>query len=189
MARMDCTIRSMRGEEVETLAIELAAREGWNPGLHDAANFFAADLGGFLIAEVRGQPVGCISAVSYAGHFGFIGLYIVVPAWRGHGIGRRLWDAGMVRLAGHTVGLDGVPAQQAYYQRNGFELAWQNARFAGVAQHGAGAEPTAIVPLGSVDFTLLCGDDRRVFPAPREAFLRQWIGQPGKCTAASKAGA
>ncbi len=178
MPRMDCTIRSMRGDEVESLGIELAAREGWNPGLHDAANFRAADADGFLVAEVQGQAVGCISAVSYGGRFGFIGLFIVVPAWRGQGIGRRLWDAGMARLAGHTVGLDGVPAQQDYYRRNGFALAWQNARFAGVAHPCAGAEPAVVVALGSIDFASLCDDDRRVFPAPREAFLRQWVTQP-----------
>ena len=45
----DCSIRTMSGDEVE-LAIELAAREGWNPGLHDARCFFEADPGGFLIA-------------------------------------------------------------------------------------------------------------------------------------------
>ena len=77
---MDCTVRTMRGDEVGPIAIELAAREGWNPGLHDAASFFAADPGGFLVAEHQGQPVGCIAAVSYAGRFGFIGLYIVAPA-------------------------------------------------------------------------------------------------------------
>ena len=84
----------------------------------------------------------------------------------------------MARLAGHVIGLDGVPEQQGYYRRNGFELAWQNVRFAGVAQHHAGSAPAAIVPLSSIDFTALCDDDGRVFPAPREAFLRHWATQP-----------
>lgn len=35
--------------------------------------------------------------------------------------------------------------------------------------------PAQIVPLASVDFALLCADDRRSFPAPREAFLRAWV--------------
>jgi predicted N-acetyltransferase YhbS len=175
---MDCTIRTLHRDEVDSVAIEFAAREGWNPGLHDAASFHAADPGGFLVAECEGQPVGCISAVSYAGCFGFIGLYIVAPAWRGQGIGRRLWDAGMARLAGQVVGLDGVPAQQDYYRRKGFEPAWQNVRFAGLAWRTVGIEPAGIVPLGSVDFAALCDDDRRVFPAPREAFLRHWIAMP-----------
>jgi GNAT superfamily N-acetyltransferase len=108
----DCSIRTMRRGEI-ALAIELAAREGWNPGLHDAHCFAEADAQGFLIAEVDGRPAGCISAVRYGERFGFIGLYIVVPANRGRGIGRMLWDGGMARLAGQVFGRDGGPAQQA----------------------------------------------------------------------------
>lgn len=177
MRAMNCTVRPMRRDEID-LPIDLAAREGWNPGLHDAACFHAADPGGFLVAEQDGQPVGCISAVSYGGGFGFIGLFIVLPQHRGQGIGRRLWAAARARLAGHVVGLDGVPAQQAYYRRNGFELAWENARFTGPAGPAAGGVPASIVPLRSVDFAALCADDRRVFPAAREAFLRAWLAMP-----------
>jgi hypothetical protein len=174
---MDIAIRTMRRDEM-SIAIQFAAREGWNPGLHDAACFHAADPGGFLVAECEGQAVGCIGAVSYAGRFGFIGLYIVAPAWRGRGVGCRLWARGMDRLAGHVVGLDGVPAQQDNYRRSGFSLAWQNIRFAGVARPAAPTEAAQIVPLGAVDFAALCADDRRVFPAPRDAFLRTWIAMP-----------
>ena len=35
---------------------------------------------------------------------------------------------------------------------------------------------TAIVPLAEVPFAALEADDARVFPAPRAAFLRAWIG-------------
>ena len=177
MPRMDCSIRTMRPDEVG-LAIEWAAREGWNPGLHDAACFHAADPDGFLLAECEGEAVGCISAVSYAGRFGFIGLYIVQPAWRGRGIGLQLWQAGMARLQGQVVGLDGVPAQQDNYRKSGFALAWNNVRFAGTARAAASATPPQIVPLAAVDFAALCADDRRVFPAPREAFLCSWIAMP-----------
>jgi GNAT superfamily N-acetyltransferase len=173
MPRMECTIRTMRHDEV-AIAIEWAAREGWNPGLHDAACFHAADPSGFLLAECGDEPVGCISAVSYAGRFGFVGLYIVRPEWRGRGIGLRLWTEGMKRLSGQVVGLDGVPAQQDNYRRSGFALAWNNARFAGPAGSAAPAAASPIVPLRSVDRAMLCADDRRVFPAPREAFLRCW---------------
>ncbi len=128
-----CSVRTMRRDEI-ALALEFAAREGWNPGLHDAHCFAAADPDGFLIAEVDGQPAGCISAVSYEGRFGFIGLYIVVPEFRGQGIGMRLWTEGMQRLSGHLVGLDGVPAQQDNYRKSGFQLAWQNVRYAGTAR-------------------------------------------------------
>ncbi|MDM0032602.1 GNAT family N-acetyltransferase [Variovorax sp. J22P271] len=173
---MDLTIRSLDLAEMP-LVIEMAAREGWNPGLHDGASFHAADLGGFLVAEHGREAIGCIGAVSYAGRFGFIGLYIVAPAWRGKGVGLRLWRAGMARLAGHVVGLDGVPAQQDNYRRSGFALAWNNARFAGVAR-GGGTAPSQIVPLATVEASSLAADDRRVFPAPRDAFLRAWVAMP-----------
>ena len=71
--------------------------------------------------------------------------------------------------------LDGVPAQQAYYSRKGFALAWQNARFARVAKARVGGDPVPIVPLAEVDRGVVVADDRRVFPAPREAFLGCWI--------------
>jgi ribosomal protein S18 acetylase RimI-like enzyme len=123
----------MRRDEIP-LAIELAAREGWNPGLHDAHCFAEADPRGFLIAEVDGRLAGCVSAVSYENRFGFIGLYIVVPEFRGQGIGWRLWTQGMQRMAGQLVGLDGVPEQQDNYRKSGFVLAWPNVRYSGTAR-------------------------------------------------------
>src|SRR4029078_12898262 len=51
--------------------------------------FFEAAPEGFLIAEIEGGLAGCLAAVSYDEHFGFIGLYIVVPQWRSQSIGWR----------------------------------------------------------------------------------------------------
>ena len=45
-------------EKRSPLAIDLAAAEGWNPGLNDAECFFAADVNGFLIGELAGKMVG-----------------------------------------------------------------------------------------------------------------------------------
>src|SRR5690606_9900185 len=103
-------IRALTRDEM-SLPIEWAALEGWNPGLHDADCFYAADPDGFLVGELDGEPVGCISAVKYGSEFGFIGLYIVRPEFRGRGFGMQLWRAAMERLAGRNVGLDGVVAQ------------------------------------------------------------------------------
>jgi GNAT superfamily N-acetyltransferase len=174
---MNCTIRTLRREEIR-LAIDWAADEGWNPGLHDAESFHAADPEGFLVAEVDGVPVGCISAVAYGAGFGFIGLYIVAPAWRGRGIGIRLWNAGMSRLAGRVVGLDGVPAQQENYRRSGFAFAWRNVRYGGVARASGRRLPGEVVPLAQVDLDALCRKDLETFPAPREAFLHAWRAMP-----------
>lgn len=173
-------IRSLTREEI-SLPIEWAAREGWDPGLHDAACFYAADPNGFLVGELAGEPVGCISAVSYGGDFGFIGLYIVRPELRGRGFGIQLWRAAMERLAGMNVGLDGVVAQQANYAKSGFRLAYRNVRYrGGVDRDSVGdvALPSSVIAASSVPFAELAAYDRAIFPAPREAFLRSWLMQP-----------
>jgi GNAT superfamily N-acetyltransferase len=161
-------------------AIQLAAAEGWNPGLQDAASFHAADPEGFLMAELEGEPVGCISAVSYPGNFGFIGLYIVEPEFRGGGIGQALWRRAMQRLKGTNIGLDGVVAMQEAYARSGFKLAYRNVRYASSSLPSPGPLPDGLrlVPATEVPIEDVVAYDRRFFPAEREGFLRAWIGQP-----------
>jgi len=166
-------IRPMTPAELD-LAIEWAAEEGWNPGLADAASFHAADPEGFLMAFRDGAPVASISVVRYAAAFGFLGFYIVRPPFRGRGYGLRLWQAGMARLEGRTVGLDGVVAQQANYARSGFVLAHRNIRFGGDVR----VEAPSDARLVAVDDDLVpavLAFDRRFFPAARESFLRCWL--------------
>jgi GNAT superfamily N-acetyltransferase len=171
----DFQIRAMRPDEV-AVAIDLAAAEGWNPGMNDAECFFAADPDGFLIGELGGEIVGCISAVSYAGRFGFVGLYIVRPEFRGRGFGMKLWQAAMSRLHGHNVGLDGVVAQQANYAKSGFRLAYRNVRYRGRAE--ASKQSAPIVPAADVGFAAVQQYDRQIFPERRDEFLRAWLDQP-----------
>ncbi|WP_009962026.1 GNAT family N-acetyltransferase [Verrucomicrobium spinosum] len=161
-------------------AIQLAAAEGWNPGLQDAATFLAADPEGFLMAELEGEPVGCISAVSYPGGFGFIGLYIVEREYRGCGIGRALWRKAMQRLRGTNIGLDGVVAMQDTYAKSGFKLAYRNVRYTASDLPSPGTLPDDIrlMPAADVPFADLVAYDRRFFPSERQAFLRAWIRQP-----------
>ena len=170
-------IRPMLAHELD-MGIAWAAQEGWNPGLHDRDSFFAADPEGFLMAEWGGEPVGMISAVRYGSSFGFIGFYIVRPVFRGQGHGLALWRAGMARLAGRLVGLDGVVAQQANYRKSGFVLAYNNVRMQG-ATHVKGAVHPDVVALEMVDFDQLLRYDAPLFPAGREVFLRQWVRQTG----------
>ena len=115
------------------LALDWAAAEGWNPGLGDADAFHAADPEGFLMGRLGDRPVACISVVRYGAAFGFLGLYIVQPEYRGRGHGWRIWQEGMSRLGGRNVGLDGVKAQQDNYRKSGFVYAYGNVRYEGLA--------------------------------------------------------
>jgi hypothetical protein len=167
----------MQPEEMD-LAIEWAADEGWNPGLYDGPVFYATDPAGFFVGLLNGEPIGCISTVAYDGHFGFLGFYIVKPAFRGMGFGLQLWVRGMEHLGEMNVGLDGVPAQINNYRKSGFALAYRNVRYEGVAGAGSEEKGQRIRELTSADVDEVANLDREVFPAPREDFLRRWLTLP-----------
>lgn len=167
-------VRPMERAEVDW-AVEMAAREGWNPGLHDAEAFYAADPDGFLVGTLNDEPIGCVSAVAYGDTFGFIGLYIVSPAHRGQGHGFRLWEAALERLKGRNIGLDGVVEQQANYRRCGFNLAYRNVRY---RFDGPAEVPQDVIPVDSDWAEALAAYDKRLFPAPRVEFLRAWLACP-----------
>lgn len=181
ITRSALRVRPLPSAEMN-LALDWAATEGWNPGLDDAEPFHTADPQGFLLGALNDTPVSLISAVRYGADIGFIGFYIVHPAWRGKGYGWTLWQAAMARLAGRNIGLDGVLAQQDNYRRSGFKLGWRNIRYQG--QGGTSTEATppsagqSIVPLATWPFQALADYDRAFFPADRRAFLRSWISQP-----------
>jgi hypothetical protein len=169
----DFEVRNMSPDEL-ALAIDWAAREGWNPGLGDAECFYASDPAGFLIGGLGVEPIGCISVVRYDATFAFLGFYIVRPEMRGCGYGYRLWQAGMQRLEGYTVGLDGVIAQQDNYRRSGFVLAHRNIRFGGESGCERPSDPR-LIRVRSEMVQGLLRYDRSFFPAGRERFLRCWL--------------
>lgn len=170
-------VRRMNRNEV-MLAVEWAALEGWNPGLHDAESFYAADPHGFFVAELDGEPVGSISAVAYDDSFGFMGFYIVRNELRKLGIGMALWQAAVQYLGNRVIGGDGVVAMLDKYAESGFRIAHYNARFEGVGK-ACGPHLTDLTDLTAVPIEELEQYDRRHFPAPRGAFLKGWISQPG----------
>ncbi len=170
------TIRTMTRQEIDR-AVDWAAVEGWNPGLYDADCFYAADPAGFLIGEIDGKPIATISAVKYGESFGFIGFYIVKPEYRSQGYGIQIWNAALRYLTGRNIGLDGVVAQQANYQKSGFKLAYRNIRYQGLT----GSRPQGqsdIIALSQIPFEIIADYDRPFFPEPRSRFLQAWLNQP-----------
>lgn len=171
-------IRRMERAEL-AFALDLAAAEGWNPGLADAGPFWDADPRGHFLGLLDGRPAATLCAVRYGPELAFIGLYIVMAPLRGRGLGMRLWQAALADMDARgtaCAGLDAVPAQQEAYRRCGFVLARQSRRYEGRA---GGAMPEGLSALAAAPEAELLAYDRRCFPAGREDFLRAWLSQPG----------
>lgn len=171
----ELTIRTLSLPQIETL-VDWAGDEGWNPGLADATAFQAADPAGFLGAFAGGEMAAGISAVSYGSGFGFIGLYICRPDLRGRGYGKAVWDAGMARLSGRTIGLDAVPAQQVNYESMGFVSVYRTIRYSGHLSALASAGYADLVAESHV--AAVSAFDQAYFPAPRQGFLKHWLTPP-----------
>ena len=152
-----------------------AKAEGWNPGLDDAERFQIADPQSFLATEREGEIVATVSCALYGDSYAFIGFYIVRSDLRGRGIGSLLFEQALARAGDRTVGLDGVLAQQASYERRGFAVAHRNVRWRTI---GGGERPAGVVDLCTVPFEQLLGYDSAVFGSERERFLRCWVDRP-----------
>jgi GNAT superfamily N-acetyltransferase len=174
------TLRLMTEDEA-SLLVGWAKDEGWNPGLHDARIFWHTDPEAFIAAELEGEVVGGGTIVSYHGAFGFMGLFIMRPEFRGRGLGTQLWHARLRLLQsrlrpGSAIGMDGVFEMQEWYAQGGFRFAHRSIRYEAT---GVEADrPEGIVAASEVPFERLAEYDRRCFPTWRERFLRAWIEQP-----------
>ena len=170
-------IRPMRPDEI-SIAVNWAAAEGWNPGLGDDGCFAAADPQCFFIGELEGAPAATVSCVHYGAGFAFLGFYIVRADLRGRGYGLRIWNAAIAHAGSRVIGLDGVVAQQQNYRTSGFEFAYVNVRYGGTIAR-PDAPQAGVIALSQVPLAAVEAYDATVFPAPRAAFLRAWIGWPG----------
>jgi hypothetical protein len=177
MAIGDLRIRTMTRGELDTV-IGWAGTEGWNPGLHDADTYYAADPDGFFIGLLDGEPIGSISAVKYSPEYVFMGFFIVKPELRGPSLlGPRLAEAAFAYAGSAVAGADGVIAQAGRYASLwNFQPAYHNMRYKGTAVASGDLDPR-ITPYSPADLDAVERYDRACFPAPRHAFLERWLQQ------------
>lgn len=166
-------IRRAKLRDVERM-LRWAAAEGWNPGLDDAAVFHGSDPDGFFLGSVDGQPIAAISVVNHNPDFAFLGLYIVHPDFRGSGHGKALWDAAIAHAGRRTIGLDGVPDQQANYRKSGFVHAGSTQRYQGKA---AGALSPRLRLATPDDLAKLMAQEAALSGEEKPAYMRGWYSQ------------
>jgi len=164
--------------------IEMAGREGWNPGIHDAQTFYKVYPEGFVGVEEGNTFAGGGAIVRHSDRFGFMGLFIVAPEFRGRGVGRELWYARRNRLLdrlaeGATIGMDGVSAMLGFYEKGGFVPQYLSSRFQGLSNVDHPGRDGRVMPILDSDFEALQELDLRCFPGERTAYLSAWLNQPG----------
>ena len=170
-------IRTLDAGEMAAVPIPWMREAGWNPGLHDAETFFAADRNGFLVGELDGEPIASVSAVRYDDSFGFMGCYLVAEQFRGQGYGMAIHEAGRRHLEGCTQGGDGVLANVEKYKQIGRAYAYRNARYEGIKQSSDWTTELPLCDAREIAMPVIEELDRACFPALRADFLKAWLHQ------------
>ncbi|KAJ9471099.1 Acetyltransferase, GNAT family protein [Diplonema papillatum] len=175
-------VRTATEAEVSTI-VEWARQEGWNPGKHDAKQFYEADRTGFLVGELHGKLVCSVSAVKFGENHAFIGYYICLPEHRGKGFGLQLWKQALECVQGRTLALDAVREQVPTYQKSGFVESFVTDRYSGSVcipeqEQNPCANMYAIKRIDCVPFANVLRYDSQLVLASREQFLKCWVAQP-----------
>jgi ribosomal protein S18 acetylase RimI-like enzyme len=166
--------------QVKTL-VSYAQKEGWNPGPYDAEAFFNTDPDGFYGYILDNELIAGGSVVSYDGAFGFMGFFIVIPKYRGIGIGRKLWyeRRNLLHSRLHSnaaIGMDGVLAMQSFYQKGGFEIAFRDERY---EKMGSSFDVHPLISeIKEEDFQQILSYDTQCFGVDRSHFLKLWLQLP-----------
>ncbi len=169
-------IRLMRPDDLGA-AHELRALAGWNQSERDWRGFLAYEPEGCFVAELGGRVVGTATTIRYGRHFGWIGMVLVHPEWRRHGIGSALLRHAIASLhaAGvDTVKLDATPQGRTVYLPLGFTDEYDLARYEGVAPAAppAAGAGIGIGPWLETDDAAVVALDAEAFGAERGRVLR-----------------
>lgn len=170
-AETDLRLRAMTSQDLPA-AHALSRQAKWPHRLEDWELMLKVGQG--LVAEQDGEIVGTIMGWPYGEAAATLGMVIVSSEHRGAGIGRKLMEAMMERLAGRVIMLNATPDGLALYKSLGF------APFGTIQQHqGAAFSPPMpnlrpnerVRPLGAADKAALAKLDRQASGLDRSAML------------------
>ena len=119
---MDVRIRVMKRADIPA-GMRLKDLAGWNQTEADWERFLDASPQGCFAAETAGRVVGTSTTIVYEGRFAWIGMVLVDPEFRRHGIGAALLDRALEHLDSLGVPaakLDATPEGRPVYEPRGF---------------------------------------------------------------------
>ena len=170
-------IRVMTSEDIPA-GMRLKEFAGWNQSAADWQRFLDASNDGCFVAEIDGAVCGTAATISFEDRFAWIGMVLVDPAHRGHGIGTALLQKTIAYLDASgipTIKLDATPAGKPIYEKLRFLTEYEIERWElrRPAETPAANDATpAEAPMPPPLLERLCQTDREVFGADRGALLR-----------------
>ena len=170
-------IRTMTARDIPA-GMRLKEIAGWNQTEADWQIFLDASRDGCFVAEVDGVVRGTATTIVYGGRFAWVGMVLVHPQHRGHGIGTALLKKCIEHLDAIQVPcikLDATPLGKPIYEKLGFATEYELERWTlkrGQADlpRGDQLDPDESMPEPVLEHVLTA--DREAFGADRGAVLR-----------------
>jgi creatinine amidohydrolase/Fe(II)-dependent formamide hydrolase-like protein/GNAT superfamily N-acetyltransferase len=168
--------RRMEAADI-AVGLALCRAAGWNQVRSDWELYRSQNPEGAGVVVRNGQVIGTEVTVDYQRRFAWIGMVLVEPAWRRHGIGTRLLEMAMAQLSAcETLKLDATPAGRQVYLPLGFQDEYGLMRMEAVAPAQAPPADPALRPLAAADLDAVLALDGAVFGAERGHILRTYHG-------------
>ncbi len=124
-------IRVMTAEDLP-FAASLSELAGWNQTPADWQRFVKCDPEGCFIAEWNGARAGTATTTCYGTDLAWIGMVLVLPECRRHGIGKALLNRCIEQLQRRgirSIKLDATPLGKKLYDTLGFRDEWTLTRW------------------------------------------------------------
>lgn len=124
-------IRTMTVQDIPA-GMRLKELAGWNQTEADWQIFLDASRDGCFVAEVDGVVRGTATTIVYGGRLAWVGMVLVHPQHRGHGIGTRLLEKCIKHLDSiqvPSIKLDATPLGKPIYEKLGFATEYELERW------------------------------------------------------------
>ena len=168
------SVRTMTTADIP-FGMQLKTSAGWNQLEADWQRVLDFSPTGCFIGILDGTPVGTVASTRF-GDVAWISMMLVSDAARGQGVGKALMTAALdhlERVGVATVRLDATPLGRPLYEKLGFELEFEGARFAGVPRVVVDKSEDEVSPLTLTQLNLAAELDRQITGTDRLLLLRR----------------
>lgn len=165
--------RQMLPADIEA-GLMLCRKAGWNQLKMDWQLLLNTSPDGCWVALHENKVVGTVTTIIYQQHFSWIGMMLIHPEFRRHGIGTQLLKHGIDRLQQlPTVKLDATSAGRELYLKLNFKDECSVSRMTRTAM-ATYDDFTVVAPVNQDQLAAINKFDKSIFGADR-SFLTEWL--------------